>query len=412
MILMRTTTKEEILEICLKKLEDLNFNLLIYNQELFSNPYCLIHPAYLYYLWGKLIGSKDKFKRASKLFKSLAKDALDLNSYTDAGEFSILRLKTEGRLDPSSKEFKNSYKRAFKIFDSLIELNNDPFFMDALIEVEELHEKFSKNKIITEKIEMYYRKASSRYVTEAGSIKINELINTKIMCYFQAASYLDKIKKSHTELDEIEKESILNKVIFEISNQLDKLKQEKQDVEEYSINVLKVNLLYGLGRAHYLLKNNKEGELFYIKCLRKIDDILLDSTLTKSLLKSKEKLYKNEDIYKIHSIEIFSRDLFEKVVILNERIDLLELKIRIYTDLDRFNDKTEGHELNIEEVISYFVGSCLNLKELHESAISPENRNEDLIESITEKYKAFSVFCCYQIIKKLSFLEENLKLHS
>ena len=406
--MMRITTKEEILELCLKKLNDLNFNLLIYNKEVFSNPYSLIHPGYLYYIWGNLIGSKDRFEKASEIYDSLIKGALDLHSYLDAGEFSISKMKAEGQRDSNSKELKKSYKKAVKIFNSLVELGNDPFFIDALIEVEELFEKFSKIKIKKGKIEALYRKASYRYLAEAESIKIDDLINIKIMSYFKAVKYLNKIQKTSTGLDEIEKESILNKLIYEISNQLDKLKENKLVLGGFSKYVLRVNLEYGLGRAHYLLKQTRECKLFFLKCLRDIEFIFKESDLTRSLLKSKETFYKDGNIHKIQSLEIFSRELFEKVVVINEKIELLELKSRVISDLGEISDKSEFGVFKPEEISHNLINLYLNLIDLYEKEISNQTIKKQLIESISEKYKAFCVFYSYQIIKKLDFLEENL----
>jgi len=395
---MRTTTKEEISEICLKKLDDLNFNNLIYNEEIFNNPYSLIHPGYLLYIWGKLTGSKNKFKKASEIFDSLTKGALDLHSYIDAGEFSISKIKAEGRLGPSSKDFKKSYKKSLKIFNSLVDLHKDPFFIDALIEVEELFERFSKIKSNIDKIEVLYRKAYLRYAIEAESIKIEELINIKILSFFEAVKYLDKINKSTTELDDFEKESILNRIISEITTQLDNLDNNENKTGTYSSLALRINLLYGLGRAYYLLGENLECKLYFSKCLSKINTLLEDKNLINSLLESKETLYREKEIYKIQGLEILTREFFEQVVITNEKIELMELKSRIISDLKKLNETTETEELkNRIQLVALY----LNLIEFHEYEITNKDGKPPLIESIKEKYKAYCVFYCYQIIKIL-----------
>ena len=86
--------------------------------------------------------------------------------------------------------------------------------------------------------------------------------------------------------------------------------------------------------------------------------------------------------------------------------------VRVFTDLDDFNDKIEDHDLNLKRAIDQFIELCLRLIELFDNELSSENRNKKLIESIAEKYRAFCVFCYCQIIKKLDFLEENLISHS
>jgi tetratricopeptide (TPR) repeat protein len=204
-------------------LNNLNFNILFDDENVIDNPFSLIHPGFLYYIWGKLLNSNEKFQEASELFNKQIQKSLDSQNYADAGEFAILRLKTEGHLDPQSNNLKTSYKKAKKIYENLINLYNDAYYFASLIEVEIFYEKYSGNKINRKKLEELYRKVSFQYYLEAESIIAKDLISIRIMDYFESVNHLNKITFTLTEIDKIQMETITNKMISEILIQIDGL---------------------------------------------------------------------------------------------------------------------------------------------------------------------------------------------
>ena len=60
-----------------------------------------------------------------------------------------------------------SYKKAIKIFENLSYLYDEPYYIDSIIEIEKLYEKYTDIKFNTKKMEILYRKASLKYLIEA-----------------------------------------------------------------------------------------------------------------------------------------------------------------------------------------------------------------------------------------------------
>jgi len=404
---MDEASYNKLIEKGLNILSNLKFSSLLYNDEIMANPYSLIHPGYLYYIWGKISNSDDKFKYAFEVFDKLIKDALNTQNYLEAGEFSILKLKTIGRMIEKSKILKKVYNTTLKIFVSLSDLYTDPFYLDSIIEIEKLYEKYSNIKTNIKKIENLYRNVAKRYFNEAESIEAKDLINIKIMDYFQAAYYLNKITDTINDDEKIEKENILNKIIFEISNQLELFKKNKIKLKEYTQRNLKVNLNYGLGRTYSLYNKVKERKLFFQKALRLLDKIFDDSSLIPSLLKGKKVLYKDNDIYRIQNLEIFSEDFFEKVICTREKIELLELKKRIVNDFEYLE---ENNEKSIEnELINLLMDLYEQLILSFENELSSENLKNKKADLIRCKYLGFCVYLIYQIFKLRTSSKKNKK---
>ncbi|MHA1291662.1 MAG: hypothetical protein ACTSQJ_03215 [Promethearchaeota archaeon] len=158
---------------------ELDFNLLIYNDEILNNPYSLIHPGKLFYFWGKILAFNrdnienvnEKFNFAIELYDKAIKETLNKHEYSEAGEFLLLKLKVDGHRKPKSSNLKNIYKKAQKIFKNLLVLYNEAFFIDCLIEVNELYEKYALLKKNRKKIENLYRLAAYQYFLEEENMK-------------------------------------------------------------------------------------------------------------------------------------------------------------------------------------------------------------------------------------------------
>ncbi len=388
---MELNSLNEVLEIGNTKLEELDFNILYEDQHIISNPFSLIHPGFLFYIWGKFQTSIEKFQKAIDVFNDQIQKSLDSQNYADAGEFAILSLKAEGRI-PSSTQLKSNYKKAKKILKNLTELFPDAYYVSSLIEVEEIYEKYSGIKIQKEKLEDLYRKASFQYFLEAESIIAKDLINIRIMDYFEAANYLNKIKYSLNENDTIQKEIIANKMISEILLLMDRKDKMKHDIENYSKIYQKINLEFGLGKAYSLVNKKTESKLFYGRSLRRLDKLIKDNTIRQSLLRSREILYKEENHYKIQNIKLFSQSLFEKVIVFNEKIELFDLRMRI---LESVEDLEKSNRIEAKnEILKSLIELHLNLIELFENEL-----NQKYEQNVREKYKAFIIYLLYQVYK-------------
>ena len=388
---MASITLQEIKEKGIALLKTLNFNFLNNEEHTISNPFSLIHPGFLIYIWGKLLNSNEKYQNASEIFNNQIQKSLDVQNYADAGEFAILRLKAEGHISPKLK-LKTSYKKAKKILQNLTDLFNDAYYISSLIEVEELYEKYSDIDLKMEKLETLYRKASFQYNLEGDSIIAIELVNIKIMNYFEAANFLNKINKTLTKSDIFQKETIVNKMITEILMLIERQKKMRQEIEEYSkINQI-INLEFGLGKGYSLLNKKSESKLFYGKALRRLDKLINDENIIQSLIKSRDTLYKDKNHYKIQNIKIFSQSLFEKIIVLNEKLELFDLRLRILMGVEEL-EKSSRSEAKLK-VIDKLITLHLYLVELFENEL-----NQNYEESIATKYQAFIIYLIYQVYK-------------
>ncbi len=387
----------------------LNFEILCKDKEVLENPFALVHPAYLYYIWGKFskhfnasADSKECFTKALDIFEKQIKLAITASNYSDAGEFAILKLRTASRLDPKSELLKSSYKTAIKIVKSLYNVYKDPYYIDTFISVKTMNEKYSGVKLDEAKMESLYRKAAEKYLQEANSIKEEELVNIKITSLYEAANYLQKIKKTIIDADIEKKKSNLNKFIVEINKQIDLLNNYQIKIQEYSQRVLKIHFYHGLSKGYALLNEKKEAKFFLEKALTDLDKVFQDESLIPSLIKSKKILFKEEKMFKIQDIEIYSKEFFEKVIVLLEKIDLLDLKERILLDLKdlaEFNEELIKKEKDLPKLL---VKLCDNLIDLFEKEIASETDKEKLTNLMKTKYLAFCIHMIYQIYKILN----------
>ncbi len=272
----------------------------------------------------------------------------------------------------------------------------------SFISVKLLNEKYSGVKLDEIKMENLYRKAAEKYLHEANSIKEEDLINIKITCLYEAANYLHKIKKTLTDVDLEKKNSILNQFIVEVKNQVDLLNNNQIKIQEYSQRVLKVHLYHGLSKGYTLLDEKKEIKFFLEKALNDLEKIFQDESLIPSLIKSKKILFKEEKMYKIQDITIYSKEYFEKVIVLLEKIDLLDLKEKILLDLKDLTELNAEFAKKEKELPKMLVKLCDDLIYLFESEIASEAAQENLTDSIKAKYMAFCVHMTYQIFKTLN----------
>jgi hypothetical protein len=225
-------------------------------------------------------------------------------------------------------------------------------------------------------------------------------MNIKVMSYFEAANFLNKIKQTLTETDRFQKEAIVNKMISEILILIERQGQEKYEIEDYSRINQKINLDFGLGKGYSLINKKSESKLFYRKALRRLDKLIKDEKITHSLLRSREILYKEDDHYRIHNIKLFSKSLFEKIIILNEKIEMFDLRLRILIGVEDL-EKSSRMEAK-KKVIDKLIELHLNIIGLFE-----EELNKKYEQSVKEKYKAFIVYLIYQIYKLIKKKESK-----
>jgi hypothetical protein len=164
-----------------------------------------------------------------------------------------------------------------------------------------------------------------------------------------------------------------------------------------------MGLEFGLGKAYSLINKKAESKLFYGRALRRLDKIINVNKYIPSLLRSRNTLYKEEDYYKIQNIKIFSKSMFEQIIILNEKIELFDLRIRILSaveDLEK-SDRMEAKKKVYVKII-----------ELHLDLIKifdKELENEKIEKNIKEKYSAFIVYLIYQVFKLFIKTKTSLK---
>ncbi|MHA1436205.1 MAG: hypothetical protein ACTSPD_01385 [Promethearchaeota archaeon] len=382
---------------------ELDFNLLIYNDEILNNPYSLIHPGKLFYFWGKILAFNrdnienvnEKFNFAIELYDKAIKETLNKHEYSEAGEFLLLKLKVDGHRKPKSSNLKNIYKKAQKIFKNLLVLYNEAFFIDCLIEVNELYEKYALLKKNRKKIENLYRLAAYQYFLEAENMKENELKMLKIINYLKSITYLDKIKDSISDFNIINKNSIVNKLIYELKSQIDLL-NKNGNLNDYSKKKVKLNLYFGLGKVYKLVDDINTSNFFLNKALKFSEKITNDSTMIPLLLKSSMILYKEQSYYRVQNIEFLNKNFFKKYLIISEKIELLNLKIQILSDLNQLNpNKVKNPENYIKNLIENYKELIILFKdEINNSILK-----EEISESIKTKYIAYCIYLYYQIIK-------------
>lgn len=391
-------------------LNKLNFNFLAFDNAIFNNPYSLVHPGYIYYIWGKFLLKQNnsseanvKFKASVDIFEKLVRSAINNSEYENAGEFLIQQLKAEGHLMPVSESIKNSHKMAVKIFENLADIHDDAYYIESEIEVKKLYEKYSGVRFNLLEMEYLYRQVLTRYLHHAEEIdEKGELNAIKIASYLTAVRYLNCISRTLTQKDEELKKSILNKVIVEISTQINAINRKQEEEKgQYSQKLLKINLYLGLGKAYGFLNEKKNGLFFYNKILKELDNLFKDPVLIPSIVKSKTILYKIENYYKIQDIEIYSKEFFEQTVVLLEKFDLFDLKAQVISELNELEDNNENKASIDEDLFENIVRFCEQLINSFEKELLNSQSRNQLTKTIQNKYYAFCTHYIYQCVKKV-----------
>ncbi|MHA1146840.1 MAG: hypothetical protein ACTSR8_01190 [Promethearchaeota archaeon] len=399
-------TFEEVRELS----NSLQIGLLEKEEEISENPYSIMNPGYILYILGKIFKDINKFKASIAYFQKSYDICINNQEYSDAGEFLILKLKSE-RFIPNSKILK-TYKDALKIFKSLSSLNNsDPYYFHSVLDIEEFAENYVGKKFEIKKKENIYRQLAAKYASEARLRELDELRSIKITKLFESINFLYKIKETLTKKDKIKRKLLINNIIYEIDTQKKFLKNNRIEMTFYNRVVSTLNLDYLLARIHIFLNKEKESKLFFFKALRSLEKLFKNPDLADLILENKRILYScnaHEDLYKIQNIKITNDRLFVELLYSLELINLLEVKYQILIEIKKIgidqreilvkeqeinNELSEGHE----KVINYIQKEL----DLNSSKIN---------EKLKNKYIAFCIFHVYQIYKlqkkKLAFLKK------
>ncbi|MHA1272392.1 MAG: hypothetical protein ACTSQS_03035 [Promethearchaeota archaeon] len=393
--MIKLESQEDITSLISEFFEKINLNTLLYNDNIAKNPYSLIHPAYIRYIAGKILNNFEYMDEAVSLLEILSKGALNSQEYSDAGEFLILKLKCERYIKDTN--IKSTYKNAKKLFKNLAQLyDNDPFYIHSLIDLEKLAIKFGILTLNQSKMEKYYREAAKRYKKEADGIQDKELKIVKILSYFEALRFLFKIK--NPKIDEIkERNNIANSLIYEISEEKRIIQKKRAKMSQFAKYLTEINMEYTLGKIYYFLKENIEIKHYFLSAFEKLNHLFSRIDLKFLILKSKDLIFQDDEVYTIFNVEITSKELYEELVFQLELIDLLELKREILIDLkdigeiqEDFNKQLKSIFDDLKNIYIYIINLLLTEIKKFEPNITKE----------TEFY-SLCIYFLYQYYKLL-----------
>ncbi|MFO8017926.1 MAG: hypothetical protein R6U96_04780 [Promethearchaeia archaeon] len=385
--------REQLLTI----VREINIHQLTTDVNLLTNPYSIIHPWYLLYIWGKLEGSDDILKKARPKLNKLIQEQIDSHEYIIAGEFLILKLKIEGHLKEKSGLFFKTYQQSIKLFKNLSVIEDNPYNLEGIIEIKILGAKYGEIEINQKEMNRLLRKVANIYRKQAEKITESQLRDLKLIKFFRAISYLDKIKSNSLKHEKKIKEIIANKIITVALTILNELKEDTKEKIQFTDKKHILSLYYHMGRAYRILKKKEQSRIFLSKSIRALNNLLNDPLFEEKLFENKKLLHRNQGNYRVLNVRLFSENTFKRVSELLEKIDLLEMKERMINELDELNlDGIESHQ-KPHEVQDKIVKYYQRLIDIFKTKL-----DEDLTtELIKHKYRALCLFFYYKIYKIL-----------
>ena len=382
----------------LKAVRKINIHKLMTDGQLMRNPYSIIHPCYLLYIWGRLEASDEILVKASAELANLIQNQIDEHDYTNAGEFLILKLKIEGHIRNNSNTFFRTYEKGIELFEKSSVLENGPYYLESIAELKELAQKYGDIEVKQSDMDLLYRQIADVYRKKAEKIKEKRLQELKIVQYFQAINYLEKIKVELKPNDDKIKQIMANKIITISLRILKKFKDKKLNLK-FTDKKHKINLNYHMGKAYKILNKKEQAQIFLEKAIRALEKLEKEPSFEDEILESKRLLHKDDGYYRIHNIRIFSEKSFKEITGLLERIDFLELKEKLVNnlnDLDLKERKDYEKPEKISQKIIMYYQKLIDLfndktKKIEEASL----RNNKLKALIV-----FFLYKSYKILKK------------
>ncbi|MFW5895345.1 MAG: hypothetical protein ACOCT9_01245 [archaeon] len=402
---MRIKSKEIAKEHLLGVIREVNIFKLLTDAALASNPYSIIHPCYLLYIWGKLEESDDILKKAIAELNNFIQQQIDKHEYNIAGEFCILKLKTEGHIKENPNNFTETYKQCLDLFENLSIIENNPYNLEAILEVKHLARKYGDVNIRQKEIDTLSRKTARKYKKQAEKITERRLRDIKLIKYFQAISYLNKVKENIKEGDQETKRILANRIITVGLRILNEIKDTDEEKISFSEKKHLINLYYQLGKAYRILNKKEQSGIFLGKSIRSLKKILKEPFFEEILFQSKKILHKDDGYYRFLGVRLLSGKVFKQVASLLERIEILNLQTKIveeFNDLSLDNLKPYREHRDISnQIIDYYQQLIKIFKgELNENP----NPTDELLK---QKYRALCVFFYYKIYKLLKKKEKT-----